>query len=121
MIIVRKYEDDGTFGKLSYKGLELDTLELPDKENEPNISCIPEGEYNLVLWESPKFGQVIKIQNVIARSDILIHAGNTLGDTQGCILVGVRAGNRLVASKLTLEKLLNVFTTPTRLYIGTDV
>jgi len=64
------------------------TLELPYKGNKKQISCIPANEYQVVLHASPRFGVVYKIQNVDNRSEILIHKGNYINDTKGCILVG---------------------------------
>lgn len=74
--------------------LELDdkeickTLELPWRDNQKNISCIPAGEYKLSPYPSAKFGEVYIVNNVSGRDGILIHVGNTADDIQGCILVG---------------------------------
>ena len=73
--------------------LQLQTLELPWIFNERKISCIPTGTYLVKRHNSPKFGQCFKIQDVKGRSDILIHSGNVVGDTLGCILVGLTSGS----------------------------
>lgn len=74
--------------------LELDdkeickTLELPWRDNQKGISCIPAGEYKLSPYPSSRFGEVYIVNDVPNRTGILIHTGNTADDIQGCILVG---------------------------------
>jgi len=90
----------GTEGVLSCDGLLLFTLELPWKENQSNISCIPSGDYMVKPRVSPKFGETYHVQEVEDRSYILIHQGNFAGDkekdlkthVQGCILLGRKRG-----------------------------
>lgn len=78
---------NGTFGKLYLFGVEstqcLYTLEPPDFNNKPNISCIPIGEY-VCRYD----GKDLRIYDVPNRLGIKIHQGNYLKDTKGCILVG---------------------------------
>lgn len=62
------------------------TFELPWRDNQPNISCIPAGVYPLKMTNSPKYGPCYKVYNVDGRTDILIHKGNYVRDTLGCIL-----------------------------------
>lgn len=64
------------------------TLELPWKDNQQNISCIPEGEYKVEKRFSKKFKSHFHITNVEGRSYILIHPGNYYTDIRGCVLVG---------------------------------
>lgn len=73
------------------------SLELPWKDNQRNVSRIPNGYYNGVLHNSPKFGECVWIQGVPNRNEILIHKGNFAGsnnpntgqpDILGCILAG---------------------------------
>lgn len=69
------------------------TLELPDKDNQKNISCIPKGRYKCVRSHSGRFGFVFKVMDldgghVNGRRYILIHFGNYYSQTLGCILVG---------------------------------
>jgi len=72
-------------GKLLFEGF---TLELPNRQNQKNISCIPSGTYNVVARQSEKFGDCYHLQNVVNRSGILIHTGNFYKDTTGCIILG---------------------------------
>ena len=73
--------------------VQLKTLERPWIFNERKVSCIPTGTYLVKRHVSPKFGQCLKVQDVKGRSDILIHSGNVVNDTLGCILVGLSAGS----------------------------
>jgi len=92
--------DQGTEGMLITDGFMCKTLELPWRENRQSISCIPSGEYNVVIRQSPKYGSVYWVTKVPNRSYILIHAGNWAGDTKkgfnshtnGCILMGSKFG-----------------------------
>ena len=64
------------------------TLELPWKNNENRISCIPTGSYQVEKRISPKFGLHFYITNVNNRSFILIHPGNYYSQILGCVLIG---------------------------------
>ena len=65
------------------------TLELPDKNNQPKISCIPAGEYMCKYTMSPSFKKfTYEVQNVPNRSGIRIHSGNYTRQILGCILLG---------------------------------
>lgn len=94
MIGILTTTDDGrqTIGKLGlydpYFCFKCVTLELSWKDNKRNKSCIPTGEYKVTHRYSEKYGEHLLVNNVINRSYILIHAGNFVEDTNGCILVG---------------------------------
>jgi hypothetical protein len=64
------------------------TLELADKNNQKQISCIPKGVYNCDRITSPKFGVCYRVNDVTNRLHILIHVGNYYTDIRGCILIG---------------------------------
>lgn len=66
------------------------TLEKPWLNNQPSVSSIPAGTYQVGPHDSPSHPDTFEIQNVPGRSGILIHAGNTPSDSQGCILVGLQ-------------------------------
>lgn len=104
-----------TGGSLFRESDKLDvvsTLELPWKDNKRQESCIPEGEYKITHWQSRSHGHCLKIFDVSGRSDILIHVGNYLWNTMGCVLVGTRltftgAGKPfLTRSRLALVRVL---------------
>lgn len=82
-----------TIGKLSIDGVFFFyTMELQWLDNKANISCIPAGDYIIKMVNSPRFGRCYEVTNVVGRSHILIHSGNTTDDIQGCILLGGSTG-----------------------------
>lgn len=97
-----------TFGLLMGNGSVLmHTLERPWQGNSQNKSCIPTGKYLVTLAESPKFTPVLgiwlpELHDVPGRSEILIHHGNTVLDSTGCILVGEQRG-RLMGEEAVLS------------------
>jgi len=67
------------------------TLEPPNNFNIARESRIPSGIYTVKKHISPKFGPCLWVLNVLHRSEILVHYGNFVRDTLGCILVGLRS------------------------------
>lgn len=93
---------------------ECYTLELPWKDNQRRVSCIPEGKYKAVKHRSPKFGNSVWIKDVPNRSEILIHPANYVRQLLGCIAVGSDLkdidGDGLedtTSSRKTMDKLLS--------------
>lgn len=98
-------------------------LELPWRDNDNRVSCIPTGEYQVrprAASESGKYDyDHFLIKDVPGRSYILIHAGNIYKHTLGCVLVGRefedinRDGHPdVIYSKATLSTLRNILTGP---------
>ncbi|WP_448138063.1 DUF5675 family protein [Sphingobacterium siyangense] len=87
LLLQRKYGAQGTNGTITYQGEEIcHTIELPDRNNIPRISCIPIGQYKLEKRRYAKHGEQIGIPMVLGREAILIHAANNaLKELQGCI------------------------------------
>lgn len=57
----------------------------------PRQTAIPSGKYRVSLEYSPRFGpNTLTVNDVPGFSGIRIHAGNTAGDTEGCILLGTQ-------------------------------
>ena len=85
--LTRTYFPYGTNGKLECEGkLICNTIELPWKNNETRVSCIPEGKYFIKKRYSQKFQWHLVIENVQNRSLILFHpANNALQELNGCI------------------------------------
>lgn len=79
---------DRTLGCLTIGGQSFATLELPWRDNAPEISCIPAGRYKCSREIHGKYGRILRLRNVAGRSGILVHAGNYPRDTRGCILLG---------------------------------
>lgn len=79
----------GTFGILYRDSQPLCvTCEDPWNNNAKGISCIPSGGYKVRKHSGPRYQNVWEVTSVPGRTAILIHSGNTINDTQGCILVG---------------------------------
>ena len=107
--------DNGTMGCL-FDELNtplMMTLERKWLDNQKDISSIPDGSYISNRVISPKFGETFEVTQVKDRDNVLIHAGNTISDSQGCMLVGKSLYHleSLMESKLALEKLLNTVKT----------
>lgn len=87
LILQREYFPDGTNGTLQIDGKHVcKTIELPWKENQRRVSCIPEGEYFLKRRYSQKFGWHLHLQDVPERDLILIHPANDAKkELLGCI------------------------------------
>ncbi len=94
------FNEQGTFGRLLFGDNTLHTIELPWRENQRRVSCIPTGVYQCALVNSPRFGRVYEVRNVPGRDHILIHASNLAGDVNkgwvtqlhGCIAPCERLG-----------------------------
>lgn len=99
-----------TRGVLKYgRQVLCHTLELPWRSNDKNVSCIPVGTYSVIKAASPRFGECFYLRDVPARSGILIHVGNSVADTRGCLLVGLDANDKNVLhSRLAMDRLLSV-------------
>lgn len=116
IIINRWYQPDCTIGRLTYGSFQCLTLELPWKNNQRNISCIPEGIYKAKKRISPGKGyQVIEYIDVPDRTYIQIHYGNYTRQILGCQLPGDGIkwldGDSILDvtnSKPTLKKLLSL-------------
>ena len=82
-------------GTLVIAGKTFHILERPWKDNLPNESCIPIGEYEAVFLPqsaSGKYQNIYQLQSVPGRSDILIHPGNVVEHSRGCLIIGLRRG-----------------------------
>jgi len=93
--VLVRLEDNGnqTLGRLFlFDGLDLEfeccTLELSDRNNKRNVSCIPTGQYKVSPRHSQKYGNHYLVENVMMRDYILIHEANYYTDLKGCIGVG---------------------------------
>ena len=87
LFLTRTYFPDGTNGKLECEGkLICNSIELPWKNNETKVSCVPEGRYFIRKRYSKKFKWHLEIYGIENRNLILFHpANNALLELQGCI------------------------------------
>ena len=112
LLIRDTFTDQSTLGKLYLNGEYMcDTLENPWLNNQRNISCIPDGQYDVrirLARESATRDYIhLLVQEVPERSYILFHIGNTAKDTQGCILVGIKRQQDFVSnSRLAMDLLM---------------
>lgn len=112
-----EYGESATFGKLHLPdGSVLETLEPPWLDNEPFVSCVPDGTYQLVHHDSSKYPDTWALTGEtvshfespgFARYTCVFHAGNFPRETVGCILVAEdRYGEQLTAtSRAAMEQL----------------
>jgi hypothetical protein len=104
--LIRFYEPGGTNGEL--KLIVCHTIELPWLQNKRNVSCIPEGRYELKKRYTSKRGHHLVVHNVHGRDGILLHPANDAQkELRGCIapvtkLIGPGKGSQ---SRLANEKL----------------
>lgn len=92
LVLERTYTDKYTRGELYTPFGLLYTLEKPNRNNKPRVSCIPEGRYTVVkshFYTGKHKGKpAFRLLDVVGRSGILIHKGNKVSDFVGCIGIG---------------------------------
>tara|TARA_R110001599_G_scaffold40860_3_gene124204 strand:- start:273 stop:704 length:432 start_codon:yes stop_codon:yes gene_type:complete len=118
LLIRDTFTENSTIGELFLNGERMcDTLENPYINNERNISCIPEGVYNVRLRTARESASRdylhLLVQDVPGRDYILFHRGNTAKDTSGCILVGLGSQqdfvqNSTLAMDLLMKEIINL-------------
>ena len=118
LLIRDTFSENSTLGELFLNGERMcDTLELPYKDNQRNISCIPAGKYKVRLRlarESATRDYLhLLVKDVPNRDYILFHIGNKNSDTKGCILVGLGSqqdfvSNSVLAMDLLIKEILNL-------------
>jgi hypothetical protein len=106
-----EYETEGTLeigNKLSCATIEQPWTPNPNgaKGGKPFESCVPDGMYRLVPWESPSKGDVYMMfstelgvyrfpqdhEEHFGRDLCLIHIANWASQVQGCVAIGKRRG-----------------------------
>ena len=107
------YTPDETLGLLKFPVIEgaskyaLWTVECPWLDNVPFQSCIPDGEYTLQAFDSPKHPDAWVITPVPGRTGILFHVGNHSGDVTGCVCPGITRSGTMVKNSADAMRLLN--------------
>lgn len=117
------FEKDYTIGDLFINGeFFSNTLEDSNRDIDkdgkfsngekkiPSKTCIPFGEYKIIVTMSPRFKRELpRLLDVPEFEGILIHRGNTHKDTSGCILIGEYKGNGVLVNSSIYEKnLINI-------------
>jgi hypothetical protein len=96
-VIIKRTSDDGkeTVGTIYVLDFTAYTLELPYKDNQHDISCIPTGTYRCKWTRSNRLSAVegkdvftYEIMNVPDRAGIRIHSANYFSQLLGCIALG---------------------------------
>ena len=118
LLIRDMFSDESTVGELFLNGERMcDTLELPYRDNQRSVSCIPAGQYKVRLRyprESATRDYLhLLVQDVKDRSYILFHRGNSAKDSRGCVLVGQSrkqdfVGNSTLAMDLLMKEIINL-------------
>lgn len=102
-------KDRGLFQEMSKSNIE--SIKIYGK------TAIPTGQYKITLnivsprfaersWAKPYGGKVPRILNVKGFDGVLIHPGNSIDDTLGCILVGQnKQVGKVLNSQETFHKL----------------
>ena len=118
LLIRDTFSENSILGELFVNGERMcDTLELPWKDNQKSISCIPAGKYPVRLRPARQSATRdylhLLVQDVKDRSYILFHRGNTAKDTRGCILVGQSrqqdfVGNSTLAMDLLMKHIIHL-------------
>lgn len=122
-LIRTKSNKEYTEGKLYIDGAYFcDTLEDTDRGLDQTMSefeikrrkiygqtCIPSGEYKVILNMSPKFKKILpRILDVKGFEGILMHAGNTVQASSGCILLGTKSADGvLINSRKAVNALID--------------
>ncbi|UOF80648.1 hypothetical protein [Caudoviricetes sp.] len=111
LLIRETFTNESTIGSL-YINDKFECFSLEDvvrKEKIKGKTAIPDGVYELIITMSPKFKRELpRLLNVPNYEGVLIHAGNSAKDTDGCILVGTsRKENWISNSQTALLSLLN--------------
>lgn len=110
LVLVRDTEHaDATLGTITIGSLVLQTLELPWVPDppalcgHPDLSCVPSGDYRLVLHDSARHPKTFALvapslgvyhmpadipAGCVGRYAVLIHQGNWASDSEACLLLG---------------------------------
>src|SRR3990167_6899964 len=108
--LVREHsKHNATMGSLYvYGAWACWTLEDAIREQTvPGETCIPHGRYRVDITPSQRFHRLLPILlDVPGFTGIRIHPGNTIADTEGCLLVGrTRSSGQVGESRLAFEAL----------------
>lgn len=97
LTLTRTYLSDSTTGTCMVSTQTFCTIEQPWRNNEKGASCVPEGAYQLIPYNSPSHGATWYLSNQelgvggpeANRSFCELHAANWARQLQGCIAFGL--------------------------------
>lgn len=112
--LTRKWETEiSTIGEFTIDNSTISGYILEEKGPDTTVSGmeqrVPIGTYNLEWHSGTKFAKALKLSNdvVSVSRAILIHAGNTASDTEGCLLPGSSKSTDFVGG--SRDKLNEIF------------
>ncbi|TYC08426.1 hypothetical protein ES677_14440 [Bizionia gelidisalsuginis] len=112
LLLQRQYFKEGTNSALFINGHFICfMIELPWLNNKRQVSCIPEGVYEVKPRFSSRFRDHLQVLDVSQRNLILIHPANDASkELEGCLapvsqLAGIGVG---WSSRLAMQKVLSL-------------
>jgi hypothetical protein len=112
LFLKRTVNPSGSNGRLYYNEQFICfTIELPWLNNEPQRSCIPVGNYRLLLRYSLKHKTHLVLKDVPGRQLILVHPGNdAMKELKGCIapVTTITGQGKGTASRFAFKKVYNL-------------
>lgn len=105
-----------TLGTFIINGEQFSVIERPWLGNRRNESCIPQGRYLCKFLKqsaSGKYKNCYHLQSVKGRTGILIHNGNLVTHSRGCLILGSKRGylsgkRAVLGSKTAMIKLASI-------------
>jgi len=83
------------------------TLELPWRDNQHNISCVPEGTYPIQMFPAEHWHRSVPVvMNVPNRSGIEMHVANYPKDVLGCIGFGFTKATDFIGDSVNAIEIL---------------
>lgn len=137
-ILIKRFLDDTrqTLGKgqviqtieyIDVPQFSFVTIELPWKNNQQGISCIPVGKYKAKKFISPTHNLCFLVLDVPNRDMIEIHSANFSRQLKGCIAPGInhfdvdKDGLKdVTSSKITMERLIELMPSEFELEITSE-
>lgn len=86
-----------------------DAVNIIEEEKKLHKISIPSGKYKVILNYSARFKKVLPLLiGVKGFTGVRIHAGNTVENTEGCILVGMKLkDNYITYSRIHIDSLMS--------------
>lgn len=93
----------GTFGRITCGEEKFFSVEQDWENNQPFLSCIPNGDYIAEVFDSPRHGKSLILCNEslniakfptpnTTRDGCLMHVANKASQVEGCVAPGMKMG-----------------------------